>query len=153
MSAKVTPLSQQLTLVSGQVSGITGATNTRGVVLTGLDLFVDLVVLINVTAGGTATGAMNLYVQDSWDGGTTWDDLISSNAFALGGAVITQRFVISGRIDTTATQGSAVSVEALTAGTVRKGAWGNQIRLREKISGPSGSPVGATYSVTVVAKR
>jgi hypothetical protein len=153
MSAKVTPLSQLIALVSGQVSGITNATNTRGSAVTGLDLFIDLVVLINITAGGTATGTLALFIQDSWDGGTTWDDLISSNTFALGGGAVTQRFVIGGRIDTNATQGSAVSVEALTAGTVRKGAWGSQLRLREKVSGVSGSPVGATYSVSVVAKR
>lgn len=149
--ASLTP-SQQFTLQPSQTAGVTNATTTRAS-LTGLDGFVDLEVLINITAGGTATGTLNLYIQDSVDGGTTWDDMIASNAFTFGAGAATQRFIIAGKVATSITQGSAVSIEALTAGTVRSGPWGPQLRVREKVSGVSGSPVGPTYTISIVAKR
>jgi hypothetical protein len=141
-----------LTLQAAQVAAIVNGTTTR-TITTGLDPFVDADVLINISAGGTATGTLQLFLQDSADGGTTWDDVIASNTFAFGAAAITQRFFISGRIATTATQGSAAAIETLAAGTVRAGVFGNQFRVREKVSAIGGSPVGPTYTVTGVFKR
>ncbi len=128
----------------------------------GLDPYVDIDLLINITNGGAATGTLQLYVQDSADGGTTWDDLISSLTFTFGAALTTQRFMVGGRVVpstiTTAassniTQGSATGTEALAAGSARQGPWGNRLRLREKVSGIAGSPTGVTYSVTAIVKR
>jgi hypothetical protein len=150
-------MSKLYTLASGQVSGVVNATNTISTigdsgVNSSPGLFDTLEVLINVTAGGTATGTVALYIQDSFDGGTTWDDVVSSNTFALGAAAVNQRFFVQGKIATTATQGSPTASETLTAGTVRNGPFGDRFRLREKVSAVAGSPVGCTYSVSIVAK-
>lgn len=148
-------------LVTGRVSGITDATVTvpmnssigGGTVFAGLQNYDSLIFLINVTAAGTATGTVNIYIQDSWDGGTTWDDMVSSAQLTLGTTTGTQRFVIQGRIASTITQATAVSVAALSAGTVRGGPFGDRIRIREKVAGTSGSPAGATYTITMIPCR
>lgn len=156
-----------INLVTGRVSGITATTNnvpldTGGTVFAGLQNYDSLLVLINVTAAGTATGTVNIYIQDSWDGGTTWDDMVSSAQLTLGTTAGTQRFWIQGRIapathttttSTLSTQASAAAAETLAASSARVGPFGDRIRVREKVAGPSGSPVGATYSITVIACR
>lgn len=155
------PPSQLVTLQASQVSGITNTTTTR-TTTTGLDGFVDADILISISAGSAATGTLQLYLQDSADGGTTWDDMVSSLTFTFGAGATTQRFKVSGRVTpatittataTNITQGSAVSVEALGAGSARQGPFGNRIRVREKVSGVSGSPTGVTYTITAVFKR
>ena len=140
-----------LTLQASQVSAIVNGTTTR-TTTTWLAAYRDLVLLVNITGGGAATGTLQLFLQDSVDGGTTWDDVVASNTFVFGAAPVTQRFILSGRIATTITQGSAVVNEALTAGTVRNGPWGDRIRVREVVSGIAGGPTGPTYTVTAVAK-
>lgn len=133
-----------------QVSAITNGTTTRNQSL--LPPCHALDVLLNITTTGTATGTLTIFVQDSADGGTTWDDVISSNTFALGAAVITQRFMVQGSIASTITSGSAAAREALAAGTTRQGPFGDRLRVREVIASASGSPVGATYTITAVCK-
>jgi|SRR5262245_2133176 len=157
-----------ITLVSGRVSAVADGTRAVTVnggndeVFAGLQNYDSLLVLINITAGGTATGNLNIFIQDSWDGGTTWDDMVASGTFALGAAVATQRFWVQGRIapathttttSTLSTQGSAVSNAALAAGSARVGPFGDRIRVREKISSASGSPVGAAYTITIIPCR
>lgn len=108
--------------------------------------------LLNITAGGTATGTVQWYLQDSIDGGNTWDDMWASNTFTLGAATITQRFIISGQIATGITQSSAQSNMQLTNGSIRVGPFGAYFRLMEKVSGVGGSPVGCTYSFSILNK-
>ena len=140
-----------VTLQASQVAAIVNGTTTR-TTTTSLGAFRDLAILINITAGGAATGTLQLFLQDSADGGTTWDDLVASNTFTFGAAGVTQRFFISGRLVTTAAQGSAVLNGALAAGTVRNGPWGDRIRVQEVVSGIAGGPTGPTYQITTVAK-
>jgi hypothetical protein len=135
-----------------QVSGITATTVTRSQVTLPQGVY-SVNVLINITAGGTATGALTIFLEDSADGGTTWDDVVSSNSFALGAAAITQRFFVQGAIASTATSGSAAAVETLAAGTTRQGPFARQWRVREKLTGPAGSPVGATYTITATFQQ
>lgn len=147
-----------ITLVASRVSGVANGTVTvpldaGGSAYAGLQNYDSLLVLINVTAAGTATGTVNIYLQDSWDGGATWDDVVSSAQLTLGGSTGTQRYVVQARIATTATQGSAVSNGALTAASARQGPFGDRIRIRETVAGASGSPVGATYSISLVPCR
>lgn len=141
-----------ITLQASQVSGVANATTTR-TTTTGLDPHNDLDVLINITNAGAATGTLQLFLEDSADGGTTWDDLVSSNTFTFGAALTTQRFKVSGRLATSIVQGSACQQETLAAGNVRYGPWGERIRVREKVSGVAGSPTGVTYTITAVPKR
>jgi hypothetical protein len=133
------------------VSGVAATTVTRNQVTIPAAFAVN--VLINITAGGTATGALTIFIEDSTDGGTTWDDVVSSNSFALGAAAITQRFFIQGTIASTATSGSAAAVETLAAGTTRQGSFARLWRVREKLTGPAGSPVGATYTITATFQQ
>lgn len=149
-----------MTIQASQVSGVAATTLTRNTVtLPALPAGAGAEFLLNITAGGTATGTLQIWLEDSVDGGTTWDDLCSSLTFALGGAAVTQRFFVSGQIvpstittaaSTNITQGSVAAAETLAAGSCRQGPFGSVLRVREKVSGPSGSPVGATYTITGV---
>lgn len=149
-------------LVTGRVSEITDGTVTvPGSEYGGLQNYDSLLILINVTAAGTATGTVNIRIQDSWDGGTSWDDIVSSLQLTLGSTTGTQRFVVQGNIaaatittatSTALTMGSAV-VSNLAAGSARQGPFGDRIRVRETVASTSGTPVGATYSITVIPKR
>lgn len=141
-----------ITLQASQVSATTNTTTTR-TVTTGLDIYTDLDILINITSAGAATGLLQLFLQDSADGGTTWDDLVASNTFVFGASLVTQRFKVSGRVAPSGVQGGPLAIETLAAANVRYGPWGDRIRLREKVSGVSGSPTGVTYTITAVAKR
>lgn len=143
---------QLITIQAPQVAGIVATTVTRDTILLASTNYGTLDVLIRFTATGTATGAVQLFLEDSADGGVTWDDLISSNAFTFGAAVSSQHFFVTGDILTTATSGAAPAIETLAAGTTRQGPFGDRIRVREKVTGPSGSPVGPTYTITAVAK-
>lgn len=141
-----------LTLQASQVSGVANATTSR-TTTTGLDQYTDLDILIRITSNGAATGVLQLFLEDSRDGGTTWDDLISSPTFIFGATARDYNYAISGREATTRPQGQASQQETLTAGSVRQGPFGDRIRVREKVSGVSGSPTGVTYTITAVAKR
>lgn len=141
-----------ITLQASQVSGVVNATTTR-TTTTGLDLYTDLDILINITGGGAATGTLQLFLEDSADGGTSWDDLVASNTFTFGAAPTTQRFKVAGKISPSGVQGGALQQETLAAGNVRYGPFGERIRVREKVSGVGGAPTGVTYTITAVAKR
>ena len=151
---------QVLTLAPSTVSGITATTVTvnQAAIPPGTK---QLDILWNITAGGTATGTLQIWLEDSADGGTTWDDLCSTLTFSLGAAAARQRFFVSSDIvsqtittaaPTVTTQGSANQVEAMAAGSCRQGPFGDRIRVREKLTGPAGSPVGSTYTITAVAR-
>lgn len=141
-----------VTLQASQTSGVTNATTTR-TTTTGLGPYTDLVVLINITNAGAATGTLQLYLEDSIDGGTTWDDLVSSSTFTFGASTTNMQYVVSGKLSTSRPQGQASQAETLTANSVRQGPFADRIRVREKVSGVAGSPTGVTYTITAVAKR
>jgi len=141
-----------IAIQASQVSAITNTTTTRTTTTT-IQNYNTLCVLINITSGGVATGVLQLFIQDSMDGGTTWNDLISSNPFTFGASPITQTFYLAGLVPPNfATQGAAAQTEALAAGIVRSGPWGDRLRVREKVSGISGSPTGVTYAISATGK-
>jgi hypothetical protein len=154
------------TLLSGRVSRVADGTGTvqlatGGDVFAGLQNYDSLLFLINVTDDGTATGALSIKIQDSWDSGTTWDDLVVSEAITLGSTSGAQRFFVQGRIlsavmtgtaTTNVDQGSA-PVSNMAAGSARQGPFGDRIRIQETVSGSGGSPVGATYTITMIPCR
>lgn len=141
-----------ITLQASQVSGVANATTSR-TTTTGLDPYVDLTLLINITNAGAATGTLQLFLEDSADGGTTWDDLVSTSTFTFGAALTTYQFAVSGRLATSRPQGQAAQQETLSANSCRQGPFGDRIRVREKVSGVSGSPTGVTYTITAVGMR
>jgi hypothetical protein len=131
-------------------------------VLAGLENYDSLLFLINVTNAGGATGTVTIFIEDSWDEGATWDDLVSSEAITLGTTSGAQKFVVQGRAapsvhtGTTITaldQGAAPTQEAMAAGSARQGPFGDRIRIREKVASASGTPSGCVYSIHVVPMR
>ncbi len=114
---------------------------------------------ITMLTTGAITGTVQWFLQDSCDGGQTWDDVIASNTFAFGAALTTQRFSVALSIapvilpaGTPVTQGGAVSNLALAAGGVRTGPIGSKIRIVERITAIAGSPVGPQYRIGLTAK-
>lgn len=120
----------------------------------GIQNYESILFLIDITnAGAATTGTLQIYIQDTWDEGGVWDDLVASNTFTFGAAVTTQRFVIQGKIATSITQGSPAVQETLAAGTVKSGPFGDRIRIREKIAGITGGTTGVTYSIAMILGR
>lgn len=163
--AAFTPASAQVgfqVLQPPTVAGIAATTLTRQMTILGQVPIGAMDVLINISAGGTATGTLQLFIEDSVDGGVTWDDLIASLPFTFGAAPITQRFFVAADVSvpavittataTNITQGSIATAEVLAAGSARQSPLGDRLRVREKVSGPAGSPVGPTYSISVVMR-
>ena len=95
-----------------------------------------------------AKGALNVYVQESWDGGTTWADVAAFTQVAAGGATQQTRQII-GRVTNSDTAravgiGTAASAPpALTAGSFASGPWGFNLRL-VSVTGASASAAGVT---------
>jgi hypothetical protein len=147
-------------LQASQVSGTTNATTTR-TATSALSSYKSLAILLNITSAGAATGTLQIYIEDSFDGGTTYQDLVSSNTFTFGAAITTQLFYVNGygtpAVITTATstnltQGAAAAIESMAAGSARQGPWGDRVRVREVVSGVSGSPTGVTYTINAVGR-
>jgi hypothetical protein len=107
---------------------------------------------IRIIDAGDATGTVQWFVQDSSDGGQTWDDVVSSETYAFGASVTSQRFYVALGIAFAGTQGSAVSNLALTAGDVREGPLGSRVRIVEQVSSISGTPSGPEYVIGLTVK-
>lgn len=136
---------------ASQVSAVANGTTTR-TTLTGLGIYKTANVLIRTTTTGAVTGTLQLFIQDSTDGGTTWDDVIASNTIAFGAAVSTQNFFLQGALASTKAPGAASATGTLAAGTIRQGPFGDRFRVQEVISGVSGSPTGVTYIINGIFK-
>ena len=114
---------------------------------------------ITMLTTGAITGTVQWFLQDSCDGGNTWDDVIAANTFAFGAALTSQRFSVALSIapvilpaGTPVVQGGAVSNLALAAGGVRTGPLGSKIRIVERITLIAGSPVAPQYRIGLTAK-
>lgn len=80
---------------AAQVAAVTNGTTTRSSVkLKRSYSFADII--INISGGGAVTGTLQLFLQDSLDNGTTWNDLVASKTFTFGAAVTTQLFTLYG---------------------------------------------------------
>lgn len=95
----VTLRAQQLvTIQAPQVAGIVNATTTRNIIVLPQG-YREADFLLNITGTGAATGALNIWLQDSVDGGTTWNDLATFNTFSFGNSAIAQRLALYGGND------------------------------------------------------
>lgn len=141
-----------LILLASQLSAVTNSTNVRSTI-TGLGKYVDLQIIIEILSAGAGTGVLRLWIQDSCNGGTNFDDMVASNSFTFGATVTNQVFTVSGRIATSKVQGSRTTQQELGPGQARQGPWGDRIQVVEQVSGVSGSPTGVTYKITAVGKR
>lgn len=100
--------------------------------------------------GGTG-GTLDVYVQCSYDMGTTWSDLVHFAQKADGASASTYGVTLStAQGDALAAVGKGTS-PALAAGTARAGCWGDQLRLLF-VAG-DGTTAGAAQTVKVFAGR
>jgi len=148
----------QQALENSQTSA-TAAGTTNRTTTTGLGFYEDIYILLNITGNGTGTGTLNLYLQDSPDGGTTWNTLVAFNTYTFATGLLTQQqFWVSGKQEpssiTTAsstllTQGSAPA-STQTPPYARQGPWGDRIRVVEVVAGAN--TVGVIYTIQAVLK-
>lgn len=77
-------------IVNGQTAAIVNGTTTRAnntrVAYDRTGLMGGAGFTFSVTAGGAATGNLQLFIQDSFDGGATWHDLVATKVFTFGAA-------------------------------------------------------------------
>lgn len=147
--ASLTISATTIAIQASQTSGVANATTAR-TTTTGLAIYKSMDYLLNITAAGAVTGVLQIYLQDSVDGGTTWDDVVSFNTFTFGASLTTQRASVQGAIVTTRTGTAAQQIQALAAGTIRQGPFGDRIKVVEVVSGVSGGPTGVTYKIDAI---
>jgi hypothetical protein len=125
---------------------------------TGIEDCEDIGIEINVKDAGAGTGTLVLYIQDSWDKGENWQDLIASNSITVGTTVGLQRFILqrrtrgestTGTTVTNLTQGGVPTSYALAAGSAHSRPWGDRLRVVERYTsgGSGGQP---TYDIWLV---
>lgn len=135
--------SAKATVVTNQVSAA-GA-------LTGLQLYDSIVILLNVTAAATEAGdTLDVYVDTSLDGGTTWINVVHfPQVLGNGGAKkYTAVLAPQGGQSATATD---VSADA-AANTVRAGILGDQLRARyTTVDVATTTNMSFTFGVTAFA--
>jgi hypothetical protein len=85
---------------------------------------------IFATLTGATGGTLNIYLQSSPDGGTTWSDYAAFAQLAAGAAATSVSFTLSkGQHQTTITTVGTGLSPALTTGQVLGGDWGDRLRL------------------------
>lgn len=110
----------------------------------------DIVQVIATLTGATG-GTLDVYLVDSFDGGTTWLELCHFPQLADGGAVrtYTTTQVLDSTITTVGKNTTAATcVGTLAANTVRPGPWGDQVKAVFVAGG--GTSVGAAQVVTLI---
>jgi hypothetical protein len=122
------------------------ATFANGTPLTGLDGYQSLDIVAELT--GNTGGTLDLYIQTSPDGGTTWYDYIHFAQLAAGATTVIKRITVSNHDASNAitTVGKNDS-PALAAGTVIGGAFNDRIRVK-CVSG-AGTTLGASQVIKV----
>lgn len=94
-------------------------------------------------SGGTS---IRLWLQTSFDGGTTWYDIISPSQFATADAVEIYSVSASGDLSTAPTEGS----KALAAASIQSGMIGDMIRVAGTVVG---TYAASTITVIVEARQ
>lgn len=138
-------------LVASQTVVANGNSRSTAVGLHGGSVAAE--VLLNVTAAATAVGdTLNVYVQASVDGGTTWDDVISfTQVLGNGGA---KKFLArwQGLIAPT-TALAAPQDAALAAGSVAQGPHGLLWSAKWVVVSASGPSFTFSLAVTPMTAR
>lgn len=141
-------MSQYVTLFTGTTAAAAG-TNVLATVKNG-PLALGKSMTVYASLIGATGGTLDLYLQFSPDGGTTWVDYAHFGQLAAGASAIMKAFSVSraGQQTTLTTVGAGTS-PALGAGTVLGGDWGDQLRVLA-VSG-AGTTAGAAISILAVA--
>lgn len=118
--------------------------------VTGLGGFRSMAIYAEIQ-GGTG-GTLDIYLQFSPDGGTTWVDYAHYAQITAGAAAIKRltSFSKSGQVTSVATVGSG-ETPALAANTHLGGDWGDRLRVIA-VAG-SGTSAGAAQVIKIVFSR
>lgn len=141
-----TPVLQTATLVVPN----TASTTTYGTTFSFTDpKKVDYVVLL-VQLTSLTGGTLDVVIQETWDFGTTWDDVAHFTQLAGGGAAVNYRFVVGPQLGlptatVVGTVGTAVPV--LAANKFADAPWAQQLRL-VATTGSGTSGAAATQTLT-----
>jgi hypothetical protein len=118
---------RSVTLLASTTALVTaGATST----VTGLDYCESAMFWLNVTAAGTtANDKLDVWLQKTWDGGTTWTDFARFTQVLGNGGAVSYLAEWSSK-PTPETEQGAPSDAAIAAGVVQGGTLGPQIRVK-----------------------
>lgn len=141
-------------VLHGIITGTSPASASTAAVgspLHGMEQF-DSIQIAAEVQGGTG-GTLDLYVQASWDGGTTWWDFAHLPQLAAGAAAIKYMINAPGMGSATMTVIGKGTTPAMAVNTVSGGigAWGKSIRVLA-VAGASTS-AGAAQTFTVHGLR
>ena len=107
----------------------------------------DSLTIVGSLLGATG-GTLDVYVQTSWDEGTTWYDFLHFTQLAGGAAAVNYAYHVSRASErTTITTLGSATTPALTAGVIMAGGWGDRMRL-VFVAGV-GTAAGAAQTVRV----
>jgi hypothetical protein len=137
---------------TGTITGTSPASATTaaiGTPLTGLGQYRSLQILATIQ-GGTG-GTLDLYLQTSPDGGTTWVDYAHFAQLAAGAAAVTRLITVSkgGSSGATPVTVGTGTTPALAVNTVVGGDFGDRLRLIG--TGGAGTNAGATQTILILA--
>lgn len=111
----------------------------------------DAIRIVAVLQGGTG-GTLNPRLQSSWDGGTTWWDIVSFPQLADGAAPTTRTITLSRfNANTTPTAVGSGTSPALAAGTYLDGDFGDMIRAA--YTAGSGTSAGTAQTIWVLGSE
>lgn len=104
------------------------------------------------TLQGLTGGTLNIYIQQSWDGGTTWTDCAAFAQMSGGAAQATSDFsiVLDSTIRTVGSGSVSSAAPALSAGTICAGPWAPLLRL-VAVSGSGTSGASKLQTVKLYA--
>jgi hypothetical protein len=125
------------------------ASTAVGATVTGLGAFRSLDVFATLT--GATGGVLDVYLQTSPDGGTTWVDYAHYVQIAAADGAANKRFLVTnGGQQTTVTTVGTGTTPALAANTVLGGDFGDRMRV-VYVAGASTS-AGAAQTILLFAK-
>ena len=110
----------------------------------------DSITVVGSLVGATG-GTLDVYIQTSHDGGTTWFDWAHFAQLASGAAAIKQSFHQGRDSNASVTTVGTAATPALAASTVVGGGWGDMMRLA--FTAGVGTSVGATISVQIIGNK
>lgn len=125
------------------------STTTYGAATPGLQSYDALKGRIAIA--GLTGGTLDVSVQGSWDGGTTWDECAAFAQATAAASSVTSDFsvVLDSTVRTIRSGTLASAAPILTAGTICAGPWAPILRLVAKTGG--GVSSGATITLYLFA--
>lgn len=97
---------------------------------------------------GATGGTLDVFLQTSWDGGTTWYDYAHFTQLAAGAAAIKHAWHVSRASErTTITTVGSAAAGVIAAGTIMAGGWGNMMRLA--FTAGASTSAGAAQTVQI----